>query len=260
MYERVFEGLGLSKNESKIYETLVRESNLPVGLIAKRSRIHRRNVYDALNRLVERGLVFEILEHRESRFQAVEPKKLGELLEEKQIALDRVLPELSSLYESVPREHSVCIYRGVEGWKNYMRDILRVGEDFYCIGAKGAWMDHRIMNFFPRFIREANKKKIGYYHLFDHEVSELKHEIVTHVGKHYKFLPKGYSAPAAVDIFGSHVNILSNIHIGGMGEEFWFTVIINRQVADAFRTWFRFMYDFCPPLADGTKSKKRSET
>ena len=248
MYERVFEGLGLSKNEAKIYETLIREGELTVGLIAKRSRIHRRNVYDTLNRLVERGLVYEILEHRESRFQGVDPKKLGELLEEKQVALSRVMPDLSSLYESVPREQSVCIYRGIEGWKNYMRDIIRVGEDVYCIGAKGAWMDERVMNFFPRFMREANKKKINYYHLFDYEVLEQKHDIVKHVGKHYKFLPKGYSAPAAVDVFGAHVNILSNIHIGGMDDEFWFTVIINRRIADAFRIWFRFMYDFCPPV------------
>ena len=248
MYERVFENLGLSKNEAKIYETLIRQGELTVGLIAKRSRIHRRNVYDALDRLVERGLVFEILEHRESRFQGVDPKKLGELLDEKQVAFSRILPELSALYDGVPRDQSVCIYRGVEGWKNYMRDILRIGEDFYCIGAKGAWMDERVMNFFPRFMREANKKNIGYYHLFDYEVREQKHEIIKHVGKHYKFLPKGYSAPAAIDIFGPHVNILSNIHIGGMDEEFWFTVIINRRLADAFRIWFRFMYDFCPKV------------
>lgn len=246
LYERVLEDLGLSKNEAKIYETLVREGELTVGIVAKRSRIHRRNVYDALNRLAERGLVFEIMERRESRFQAVDPKKLSELLEEKQVALSKVLPGLSAMYEEVPHEHKICIYRGVEGWKNYMRDILRVGEDFYCIGAKGAWMDRRVMNFFPRFIREANKKKIEYYHLFDYEVLEQKHDIVQHVGKHYKFLPKGYSAPAAIDIFGSHVNILSNIHIGGMDEEFWFTVIIDRRLADAFRIWFRFMYDFCP--------------
>ncbi len=250
MYQQTFENLGLSKNEAKIYETLIREGELTVGLIAKRSQIHRRNVYDALDRLIERGLVFEILEHRESRYQGVDPKKLVELLEEKQVALTKVMPALTQLFEGVPREQRVCIYRGVEGWKNYMRDILRVGEDFYCIGAKGAWMDHRVMNFFPRFMKEANKKKIKYFHLFDHEVKEQEHAIVGHIGKHYKFLPKGYSTPAAVDVFGPQVNILSNIHVGGMDDEFWFTVIINQQVADAFRTWFRFMYDFCPEAKD----------
>jgi sugar-specific transcriptional regulator TrmB len=246
MYEPVFEALGLSKNEAKIYETLIRQSESTVGQIAKSSRIHRRNVYDALDRLIEKGLVFEIMEHRESRYQGVEPKKLLEFLEEKQASLSKVLPELTSLFEGVPREQRVCIYRGVEGWKNYMRDIIRVGEDFYCIGAKGAWMDQRVMNFFPRFMKEANKKKINYFHLFDSEVKEQGHDIVKHIGKHYKFLPPGYSTPAAIDVFGPHVNILSNIHVGGMDQEFWFTVIVNQQIADAFRTWFRFMYDFCP--------------
>ena len=246
MYETVFEALGLSKNEAKIYETLIRQSESTVGQIAKNSRIHRRNVYDALDRLVEKGLVFEIMEHRESRYQGVEPKKLLEFLEEKHAALNNVLPQLTLLFEGVPREQRVCIYRGVEGWKNYMRDIIRVGEDFYCIGAKGAWMDQRVMNFFPRFTKEANKKKIDFYHLFDHEVKKDGHDILQHVGKNFKFLPEGYSTPSSIDVFGPHVNILSNIRVGGMDQEFWFTVIVNQQIADAFRTWFRFIYDFCP--------------
>ena len=245
MYTEELEALGLFRNEAIVYETLLREGQLSVGKIAVKAKIHRRNVYDTMQRLVERGLVFEILESRETLYQAVEPGKLSELIEEKETLLKKILPDLGRIYSKTPDKEAVMVYRGVEGWKNYLRDILRVGEDVYCLGAKGAWMDPRVMNLFPSFIKEAKRKKIGYFHLFDYEVKEKKHEIIKYVGKNYRFLPKGYSAPAAVDVFGSHVNILSNIHLGGMGEDFWFTVIINQQIADAFRLWFRFMYDQC---------------
>ena len=117
---------------------------------------------------------------------------------------------------------------------------------FTGIGAKGAWLDQRVKYFFPQLDKEIKAKRIGCFHLFDAEVKTECPEILKHVGKEFKFLPSAYSTPAAIDIFGDHVNILSDIHIGHMGEDFSFTVIVNPQIADAFRTWFRFMYEFCP--------------
>jgi sugar-specific transcriptional regulator TrmB len=247
MYTHIFQQLGLPKNESKIYETLLKEGELSVGNISLKSKVHRRNVYDSIGRLIEKGLVFEIIQSRENRYQAVEPAKLMELVQEKQQLLESILPGLETLYRSKSIDQGVYIYRGVEGWKNYMRDILRIKQDFYCIGAKGAWMDQRLQHFFPSFIKEANKAKINYYHLFDYEVKSSIHDITKNVGKNFKFLPEGYSTANSVDIFGSHVNITSNIHVGGIHEtDFSMTVIVNQQIADAFRIWFKFMYDFCP--------------
>ena len=122
-------------------------------------------------------------------------------------------------------------------------------EDFYCIGAKGAWMDDRVMEFFPQFVKEAKQKKIQYFHLFDHEVKASGHDIVKYVGKSFKFFPEGYTAPASVDIFGDRVNIISDIHLGGVSKDMTFTVIVNQQIADAFRLWFQFMWDSIPDSA-----------
>jgi sugar-specific transcriptional regulator TrmB len=240
------QGLGLAKNEARIYETLIRYGELSVGQIAAKSHVHRRNVYDSINKLVERGLVFEIVERRENRYQAVEPNKLRELIHERELGLTAILPGLEALYSQGARSQAVYIYRGVEGWKNYMRDILRLGEDFYCIGAKGGWMDKRVMKLFPSFIKEAERKKIRYFHLFDHEVQSSGHDIVKYVGKDFKFLPEGYSAPASLDIFGNRVNIVSNIHLGGVEEDMWFAVVVNQRIADAFRIWFKLIWDLCP--------------
>ena len=142
------------------------------------------------------------------------------------------------------------VYKGLEGWKNYMRDMVRVGQPTYFIGAKGAWLDERVKYFYPQFYKETQRKKIRFYHLFDWEVRDKFPKILKYVKKDYKFLPKGYSAPGgAVDIFGDHVNIISNMRLGGFEEEdFSFTVIVNQQIADSFRVWFHYMWDFCPKI------------
>ena len=246
MYSEIFQQLGLAMNEAKIYETLLKEGESSVGNISVKSKVHRRNVYDSLHRLIEKGLVFEILQSNENRFKAVDPRKLMELIQEKEESLSRIMPDLEKLYKGTPHKEEVYVYRGHEGWKNYMRDMIRIGEDAYFIGAKGAWLDYRVRGFFPQFIKETKKKKMKFYHLFDNEVKAKFSHILPFVGKNYKFLPQEYSTPGAIDIFGDHVNILSGLQIGGFVEEFAFTVIVNQQVADAFRIWFKFMWDFCP--------------
>jgi predicted DNA-binding transcriptional regulator len=246
LYLDIFQQLGLAKNEAKIYETLLRGNEMSVGEIAKRSRVHRRNVYDSLHRLVEKGLVFEILEKYENRYLAVDPNKLMELIKEKEEILSKALPDLQRLFTETPHEQEVYVYRGPEGWKNYMRDMIRLADEAYFIAAKGGWLDERVKHFFPQFEREIQKKNITFYHLFDHEVKDECPEIIPHVGGNYKFLPEGYSTPAAIDIFADHVNIISSMHLGGLSEDFSFTVIVNQNIADAFRIWFKFMWDFCP--------------
>ena len=109
MYSEIFEQLGLAKNEARIYETLLREGESPVGHISTKSQVHRRNVYDSLNRLMEKGLVFEILQRRENHYQAVDPQKLKELIQEKQQALDKIMPDLQQLYHDTPHENEVYI-------------------------------------------------------------------------------------------------------------------------------------------------------
>ncbi|MEK7556740.1 MAG: helix-turn-helix domain-containing protein [Patescibacteria group bacterium] len=246
MYREIFQQLGLSKNEAAIYETLLTHGESSVDLISRKSKVYRRNVYDSLRRLMEKGLAFEILASREKRYQAVEPDKLMELLQEKEAMLANVMPELKQRYRSIPREHAVFIYRGPEGWKNYLSDMLRNTKEAHFIAAKGAWLDKRIQMAFPQFSSMAKKKGLTFYHLFDHEVKKDFPEILKHAGSNYKFLPKGYSTPAAIDVFGNRVYVLSDIRIGGFEEDFAITVIVNQQVADAFRTWFKLMWDLLP--------------
>ena len=44
----ILQEIGLSQNEAQIYETLVEIKESGAGEIALKSKVHRRNVYDAL--------------------------------------------------------------------------------------------------------------------------------------------------------------------------------------------------------------------
>lgn len=255
MYIELFQQLGLSKNEAQIYEALLKCGEANISKIAKKTGINRRNVYDVLNRMMDKGLVYLALQKKENLYSPAEPNRLREMLNEKENILLESMPNLEALFHSQQKENEVYIYKGPEGWKNYMRDMIRIGKPAYFINAKGAWLDKRVSHFFPQFYKQAQKKQIRFYHLFDPKVKNECPHILDLIADNYRFLPEGYSAPGAIDIFGDHVNILSNIKIGGFEEDFSFTVIVNPHIAESFRTWFRMMWDMCDPISHESNLK-----
>ncbi len=245
MYSDILSKIDLSTNESKIYETLLIEGESPVGLIATKSKINRRNIYDAMNRLIEKGLVFEILQKGENRYKAVDPRKLMEILKEKETALESIMPDLDELYNGKPHEEDVYIYRGIEGWKNFMRDILRIGKDVHIIGGKGAWSDPKIATFRDYFFAEAKKKGIKITVLYDHEIKKGGHKILSLLKGDHRFLPEDYSTSAAITVFGNQIVAQSNITVGKIDDNVTSTVIVNDSLAETFRTWFKLMWSTC---------------
>ena len=242
MYSEILTTLDLAKNEAVLYETLLRLGESSAGTLSTKSHVNRRNVYDSLNRLIEKGLVFEIRTGRDIAYQAVDPNKLLEKVDEKRVAVEKILPELQALYQGETHHEDVYVYRGLEGWKNYMRAILRVREDVYTIGGSGAWSDSRLANFLSSFLAQAKKNNIKFHLLYDHAIKEQKSKIATLLGDDYRFLPKKYSSMAAVDVFGDHVVIVTVSKLNTI-DDITLTVIVNRTIADGFRVWFKALWE-----------------
>lgn len=248
MHREILEEIGFSTNEARIYEMLIDIGEASVPEIALKTHIHRRNVYDIIPKLLKKGLIYQIADTKESRYAAVEPNKLQDLIREKQTKLESILPSLRKQFKKTATHEAVYIYKGVEGFKNYLRDILNVGKDIYFIGAKGGWFDPELQTFIKYFLKKARERKIKYHHIFDDEVKTVAPDLLKTLGKPYKFLPKEYSTTGAIDIFGDHVVTFSGLTLKNITEDVTLTVIINQELANCYRTWFQFMWDQCAPV------------
>lgn len=245
----ILQDIGLSPNEAQIYEVLLELKEAGAGEISTRSSVHRRNVYDVLQRLLEKGLVYQVFAGSETNYRAVDPGKLGEFLSEKQEKLASAMPQLEQLFRGAARSEEAYIYKGVEGMKNYLRDLLRVGEDAYFIGAKGLWFDPRLETFLRSFLREAERKGITYHHLFDAEVITVLPHIPTMVKPPYRFLPKEYSTHSMIDIFGDRVVMFTGAGLAKIEDDMTLFVLVSRPLADSYRTWFQLIWDQTKPAS-----------
>ena len=245
MYQQILESLGLSPNEAKIYESLVEHGETGVGEIATLAGVHRRNAYDAIKRLINKGLCFEIFSSKENLYNAVEPGKLLELVNEKKQDVEKILPDLLKKFSRRVAPEEAYIYRGMEGQKNIWRDVVRVGKTSYFIGAKVAWFDPRIKSAREAFFKEANRKKIKFIQLFDHEALEKVPDFPKHFPGEleYRVLPKQYSTESGIHIFGDYVITYTGIReIGKMPDDPFIFVLRSAKLADSYRTWFNYMW------------------
>jgi predicted DNA-binding transcriptional regulator len=247
----IFESLGLSPNEAKMYESMVEKGESSISEIALSAGVHRRNAYDAIQRLIDKGLCFQIIAAGENKYNAVDPDKLTELLEEKQQKLRSILPELKKRFEHRVAPEEAYIYRGLEGQKNIWRDVLRIGRDSYFIGAKGARQDPRLATARTAFLKEANKKKITFWGLYDYEVKTRKDFIESFGGAmKYRFLPKEYSTNSGIHTFGDYVVTYTKMALGRVDEKTVFFVLHSAELAKSYQTWFKYMWE---QSSSGTK-------
>lgn len=229
----------MSPNEAKVYEALLDLGLASIDKLAVQSQVHRRNVYDSVEKLVAKGLASPEFREKKRLFKATNPRRLLMLVREREALVESVLPALEQKFQKAVVEEEAVIYHGFEGVKNYLNDLLEVGEPAYFLAAKGYWLHPKLKYFTPKFDRERVKRGIPMHHLFDEEVKTRCPEILKLELNHYRFIPKEFGSPGLVDFFGDHVYLFHVVEDNPVQFK-----IVSKPIAESFRTYFRFMWQF----------------
>src|SRR3989344_8130162 len=199
------EKMGLTRNESIIYISLLKLGITSAQNLVKESELHRSRVYDGLESLQRMGLVGFVVKNYKKYFQAVEPEKLLDYIDEKREAVKQILPDLKRI-EGVKREEiSASVYKGKERLKTIHSEMLKEGKDIMVLGAK-ALIYSELQYFLPNFEREMIKKGMNWVCLWDKE--EYKKRMLNKSGIQGKVLPLGFDSNGVVNIFGNKVAIV----------------------------------------------------
>jgi len=116
------------------------------------------------------------------------------------------------------------------------KDVLKQKQDLYLLGAVGK-EDQFLKYFFPNFEKLRIKNNIKQKILYD---SEVKGKKITKLElMETKFLPKQYSSPAVINIYGNRV-----VNVLWQGENPICFMIINKKIADSYRKWFDLLWNY----------------
>ncbi len=243
---------GLTDGEIKVYLALLEIGSSTVGPILAKSGITRSIIYRILERLIKKGLVSYITKEKTKYYQAAQPDKLLDYIDNREKELkqnknkvEKLIPQLI-LKQKSAKKTEASIYEGFKGLitaydKRY--DKLKKGDEVVIYGLPPLQPEYH-----HAYWKKANAKldKLGIKSrlLYHPDVTDknLKNR------NRYKLcearrMPYNIESPSWVMIY-KDVTLIA-IPQGDMPFAF---EIISQQVADSFRNYFEWFWKKSKPF------------
>ena len=122
---------GLSKGETEVYLTLLRTGASLVSRIAQ-----------------ETGLLGDGFDT--PPMVMMDPDRLLDFIREKEAEVEKMLPELKSLMAKESEGSSVEVFKGKEGLKSVLKDVLKENKDYVVLEEEG-YIQEVLPHFFRAF-------------------------------------------------------------------------------------------------------------
>ena len=239
--ESILEEIGLTKNDRKVYLTLLEIGSATASTLVKKIGLHRSYVYDILDKLIEWGLVSFIIKNNKKYFNADNPERIMQILKgreqeikESEEEINKVLPELIKSQNIAIEKQEAKIFTGKEGIKSILEDVLKTKKDFVAFGAEGKFKDI-FKWYFDNWQLRRTKAKIKHKIIYN---SILKGKRPTKEQKlvEARFLPAGYEFPATTMVYGNKTAIIIwDINPIGF-------VLESNQVTKSFINYFELLW------------------
>lgn len=238
---KILEDVGLSKNEAKVYVTLLKTGLTTIGEITKRSGVHRRNVYDSIDRLIEKGLAGSIIIEKKKYFEPTDPSRILNLVDEEKNKIRKIsenvnlfLPELLHAHRMSKEKTGVIVRKGVKGIISVLDEVIRTKEENLIIGA------HRPPDLLSIYLEGFHKKRIkaGIKSKLIFNVDDIKRakKLSKIPFTDIRIMPKKYEGGTAINIFGDTVAILT-------WSDPMAIIIKDIVIAENFRIYFKLLWN-----------------
>jgi sugar-specific transcriptional regulator TrmB len=241
--EAILEKIGLTKNESLVYLTLLQLGTSKTGEILKKSGLNSGKIYEILEALKVKGLVSESIINKVKHFTAAPPSQLLEYVERKREILQKeeeniraLLPELEGLRKITLKAVQAFTYIGFRGIKTAAAEALaamRPDEEIVAMGIT-VHKDRKYNEFWKRWSKERIDKKINARHLFSEKSSYF--ENFRHMQYTDARVLKAIT-PVAIDIFGEDKVLILNYE-----EPASCILIYDKKTATSFRQFFEQLW------------------
>ena len=235
----ILKNVGLADNETEVYVILLQLNECLASDIARRTKISRPHVYDALNKLLHKGLASYVLKKGDRYFMPTDPTKILEhlkdqekILQQKYLSIQSIMPQLKSLSQPLRDKPLIEVLEGSEGIKTILNDIIKTRKEMLAFNTLGKEFKKYIPeHFLTRYFIEREKHHIKSRQFYVKGAQVYWHPMVT-----YKKLQQPFN-PVALFVYGDKVVIfvLTDIPL---------TIRIeSKEVAKLYKEQFEKMWE-----------------
>ncbi|MFC1722845.1 TrmB family transcriptional regulator [Nanoarchaeota archaeon] len=242
---------GLTDGEAKVYLALLKLGSTTTGPIIEESGVANSIIYKLLESLINKGLASYVIKGKIKYFQAAEPKRILDYIEERKKKLDvskekieNLLPQLMTMM-SETEQSSVKLY---EGWKGFLtawelyHSRLKKGEEYHSWGVYPV-QEKRFHLYWMRDHEKRRKLGIKGKILFNKGTdSEILKNRNSYKGMDCRYMPTDIKTPAWFVVYKDVVGIFLQ------KKNPLVVQIINQDIADSFEAYFQDMWKKTKPF------------
>jgi len=203
----VLEAIGFNRNEIIVYLDLVKCGKSSVLNISKRTKLHRSNTYDVLEKLLKKGIVDQSIENEKKIFYPIEPCDLFDYLKQKEKELEEIIPEIEKI-QNIPEENRrVALSEGINSARNILLHLLDFNEPLSVFGAPKN--EVKIIGIFiEHFHRKRIKRKIPLRQIYGIETISMIKKLNNMDYTQAKYLPTLFNSDVSTNICGDKMVII----------------------------------------------------
>ncbi len=243
MKEQTLMEVGFSKNEAKVYVSLLETGPASATKIAEVSGIHRVNVYDSIEKLKERGLVGFLQNNGKRVFQASSPDLLLTLPKTMEMKIRNILPELQLKNQLAPQKSDVGIYNGSDFRRNKTLELLEVKDNIISFGVP-PYVVAKILgkDWTEGFHQRRIKNKQTIYHLYNYGAKDRVKYLNTLPYTKARYVDPENDQTVETVLCGEHIMIIA--YPEDQDSRKLVTIYMkSQQIADAYRKYFWILWE-----------------
>lgn len=245
MRTKILKDIGFTPGEIKVYLALIGLGEATIGPLSKKSGVTPAKVYPILEKLKEKGLITHVIKSGTKYFQALNPHRIIDFLDEKEKTISAQKEDIKALipllvsHQKQEAEQYATVYETFKGIKTLYDEMLehlkKTKEDFTCFTLGTEYKSKEANIFFKNY--DVKRKEAG-----------IKMKILG-LEKQRRFLTKEYgsnpniefrftehSLPTGIIIYGDNVATLSWHDVPTA------FVIHSKQNAETYRKFFNDMW------------------
>lgn len=222
--------IGLTDEEINIYTFLLKRGSSKATIISKELGTARTTVYRFLSSLFEKGLIGENIQNNVKYFYPIEPERIPEIMQEKIKEIETIIPQLQEMKNEKFEETNTELFKGREGMKSIMKDILRTKKPYTFIGETEKYFSE-IEIFTIQWLKQVEDNKMK-----GRLLCSEKQNFKVAKTEEYRLLPKELISNISTWTYGDKTALFIWL------EPFYAVVINNKSVTENNRKTFDYLW------------------
>ena len=237
----IFEELGLTQSEIKVYLKLLELKSSLAGPIIEHTGLQTSVVHRSLNTLIEKGLINFIIEGKRRIYQATQPDNFIDFIEEKKRRFQQILPELRKIEHSYKEKENATIYKGTRGVAEVYTFMASQKGEYNTFGGGKECAARMGIAWWLNIHSKRVANKLASRQVFDESVKKDAKDIESKPLTKIRYLNKEFASFQETVIVGEYVAI------SVFTDSPYSFLVHDPKVAESYRRYFEVLWELAKP-------------